>query len=529
MRIFLSGPMGTGKSTVAIEVARLCGAPVLDLDSLIENAERRSVTQLFAERGERAFRDLEAIHVRRVIAEHDRCVVALGGGTVTRDSTRRLLLGNGTLVTLVVPAAELARRLANAEDRPLLVGGDREQIIATLLAERRGAYAESHAAIDATAPPAEVAQRVLAAVEQDAVVVALGERTYPVLIGRNVRDSVASRLRQSARPPSKVILVTDTVVGVLHAQPVATALSAVGVPVVTVELPPGEAAKHIGSVQLIWDAALKAGVDRDACVVGVGGGVVGDLAGFAAATILRGIGLVHVPTTLLAMVDSAVGGKTGFDTPEGKNLIGAFHQPRFVVSDIEVLSTLPIEERRAGLAEVVKSAWLDCEASVAQLERDAALLLRGDPDATLRAVRMAVRLKARVVSGDEREGGERALLNLGHTVGHAIEAAAGYQGMRHGEAVSLGLVAAFRLARSLGQPDLHLERVTQLLHALGLPTDVDRHLSERTLSFIASDKKRGSGKLKFVVPGVPGATGLVSLALDDIGRRVAGGLSVEKL
>lgn len=529
MRIFLSGPMGSGKSTVASEVAKLIGAPAVDLDSLIASSEGRSVSQLFAERGERAFRDLEAEHVRRVIAAHDHCVVALGGGTVTRETTRRMMLGSGTLVTLCVPVSELVRRLSQSDDRPLLLGRDRSQTLIDLLSERRVAYAECHAAIDAVDAPAIVAQRVVDAAKQEALIVALGERTYPVLIGSGVRDSLASRLRESPRPASSLLFVTDSVVAGLHANALEAACLAAGVRVVKVELPPGEAAKHIGSVQLIWDAALKAGVDRDACVVGVGGGVVGDLAGFAAATILRGIGLVHIPTTLLAMVDSAIGGKTGFDTAEGKNLIGAFHQPRFVLSDIDMLSTLPLEERRAGLAEVVKSAWLDSEASVAQLERDAASLVIGEPECTLRAVRMAARLKAAVVSGDEREGGERALLNLGHTVGHAIEAAAGYRDMRHGEAVSLGLVAAFRLARSLGHPAVHLERMTRLLDTLGLPTDLDRHLSGRTLSFIAADKKRGAGKLKFVVPGIPGATQLVSLTLDDIGRRVAAGAPVEKL
>lgn len=521
--------MGTGKSTVAAEIARRCGLSLFDLDAQIEAETGESINEIFASRGERVFRELEAQQVRRIVESNERCVVALGGGTVVRRDTRRLLLESGVLVTLRAPVAELVERLAKSEDRPLLAGDDRSRVLSTIIEERRSAYAECHGEVDASGAPSDVASRVIELAQVGAVIVSLGERTYPVVIGAGVRTGFAARLLKTKRAPSSVVLVTDTVVGELHGRSVASELASAGVRVVCVELEPGESAKHIGSVQAIWNAALHAGVDRDACVVGIGGGVVGDLAGFAAATILRGIGLVHVPTTLLAMVDSAIGGKTGFDTREGKNLIGAFHQPRFVLSDVEMLATLPLEERRAGLAEVVKSAWLDGEASVAQLERDAAALSAGDQEATLRAVAMAARLKARVVSGDEHEGGARALLNLGHTVGHAIEASLGYHDMRHGEAVALGMVAAFRLACTFGKPARNLERMTSLLQALALPTDVDRYLSERSLSFIASDKKRGEGKLKFIVPGFPGETEVVPLALDDIARRVTASALVEKL
>jgi 3-dehydroquinate synthetase len=245
--------------------------------------------------------------------------------------------------------------------------------------------------------------------------------------------------------------------------------------------------------------------------------VVGDMSGFAAASLLRGVPVGHVPTTLLAMVDSAIGGKTGFDTPHGKNLIGAFHQPSFVLCDTECLSTLPAIERQAGLAEVVKSAWIDGEAAVAELERDRVALASGEPAATERAIRMAARLKTRIVTEDERESGARALLNLGHTVGHAIEAFEGYGGLRHGLAVALGMVAAFRVAVRLGRLDAEqLERLTRLLSALGLPTNVDPYLRPEVRAFIGADKKRRADKLTFVLPGRPGDVRLHTLGIGEL-------------
>jgi 3-dehydroquinate synthase len=252
-------------------------------------------------------------------------------------------------------------------------------------------------------------------------------------------------------------------------------------------------------------------------LIGVGGGVVGDLAGFAAATLLRGIRVAHVPTTLLAMVDSGIGGKTGFDTRHGKNLVGAFHQPSFVLCDVHVLSSLPRDERRAGLAEVVKSAWIDGEASVAQLEADADALALGDEEATTRAIRMAAQLKARIVTEDERESGARAHLNFGHTLAHAIEASSGYAGIRHGEAVSIGMVAACRVAVRMGrmQPEA-ASRVERLLDKVGLPTRVEPFLSDRVLSFISADKKRKGEKVDFVSPGAPGDIRLVPLPVTEL-------------
>ena len=275
--------------------------------------------------------------------------------------------------------------------------------------------------------------------------------------------------------------------------------------------------KNVTSVEQIWDTALEAEVDRRAILIGVGGGVIGDLTGFAASTLLRGVALGQVPTTLLAMVDSSVGGKTGFNRPRGKNLVGTFHQPKFVLCDVETLSTLPGEERIAGLAEVVKSAWLDSEESVAMLERDAEALTAGDADATIRAVRMSIRLKSRIVHEDEQESGRRMLLNLGHTVGHGLEAASEYRGIRHGEGVALGMIAAMHVAHRLGRGrSEETERLTRLLGKLGLPTNLDERLNKRALGFIGSDKKRRGDSIYFVIPRLPGQTEVELLSLDEV-------------
>ena len=521
-RVFISGPMGSGKSRVGKALAELWRTACVDLDERIERSAGASVAQLFEREGEARFRALEAEELERVLRDPEARVVALGGGTVTRHASRRALLGAGTLITLRASLDTLCARVGAGRDRPLLQGTDVRQRLSTLLAERAEAYSECHAEVNSDdRDPWAIAEEIDRVVSDAPIVVPLGLRSYRVEVGPGVRHALGDRLR-AVSSGQHVVLVTDSGVWEPWAVRIERALEELGKTVITVRLPAGEEHKNLDSIARIWDAALGGGVDRDAFVLAVGGGVVGDMAGFAASTILRGIAFGQVPTTLLAMVDSSVGGKTGIDRPEGKNLIGSFHQPRFVLADIEMLTTLPVEERRAGLAEVVKSAWLDGEASVKLLEESAQELAAGDFVALSAAVRMSVALKARIVTEDETESGVRALLNLGHTVGHAIEAASGFGALRHGEAVALGMVAAFRLAERLGRASKeHTTRVTELLARLGLPVQVDRYLDERTLAFIGADKKRKGGKLRFIVPGAPGECALVPLALDEIKRLVA--------
>lgn len=521
MRIFLSGPMGVGKSTVARALARRLGLTALDLDARIVERAGRPVAEIFEQEGEAGFRARERQELARVLAEPDGQVVALGGGTAADEATRRLLLGRGVLITLDAPVAELLQRVGQGGGRPLLSGRDPRAGLEAVLRVRAAAYAECHARVDtADRDPERVAEAVAEVATDPPVVVPLGERSYAVEVGAGVRARAGARVREHASGGLAVV-VTDAGAARWAAEAGAS-IEGAGRELARVALEAGEEHKTVAAVERIWDAALEAGLDRDGIVVGVGGGVAGDLAGFAASTLLRGVALGQVPTTLLAMVDSSVGGKTGFNRPQGKNLVGTFHQPRFVLCDVETLSTLPEAERRAGLAEVVKSAWLEGEAAVAMLERDAEALLAGDEAATTRAIRMAVGLKARIVTEDEREAGRRMLLNLGHTVGHALEAAGGYRRLRHGEAVALGMVAAFRVGMGLGaaRPE-QAERLAALLRRLGLPWELDVHLDPHALTFVGTDKKRRGGKVRFVVPAEPGETRVLPLERDRLTRWVA--------
>ncbi|MGF1468758.1 MAG: 3-dehydroquinate synthase [Sandaracinaceae bacterium] len=521
--VYLSGMMGTGKSTVGRLVAARLGRPFVDLDAEVEEEAGRPIAAIVARQGEQAFRRLEGERVAALVEREDAPVVALGGGTVAHEESRARLRRSGTLLTLTAPPRVLAARIGADRARPLLARADghpmtddeRAATLARLARERQDAYEEAHGVIDVDRrSPDEVADAVLAVVRSAPVLVPLGRRSYRVLVGRGVRAEVERAIAHW----SSALVVTDANVAEPWARPLARAL---GAPVEI--LPPGEAHKTIATVDRIWRAALASGVDRAGGLVAVGGGVVGDMTGFAASTLHRGVASVQVPTTVLAMADASVGGKTGVDRPEGKNLVGSVHQPEAVLADLDTLTTLPAEERRSGLAEVVKAAWIEGEDAVAALEGAAPALAAGEPEALGPAVRRAVALKAEVVAEDEREGGRRRVLNLGHTVAHALEAASGYA-LRHGEAVALGLVAAFQVAEALGDAGASAQRrrLSALLDALGLPTDVAGRLTPDVLDRFGADKKRVGTTLHAVVPGRPGEVTVTSLEVGALRRMLAG-------
>ncbi|MFN9772853.1 MAG: 3-dehydroquinate synthase [Burkholderiales bacterium] len=330
------------------------------------------------------------------------------------------------------------------------------------------------------------------------VSVSLGERSYPILVGAGLLADCAPLATLAAG--RMVAVVTDSNVAALHARPVVAALRAHAASVAEVVLPAGEAHKTWDTLNRIFDALLAARFDRDALIVAVGGGVVGDMAGFAAAVYQRGIEFVQVPTTLLAQVDSSVGGKTGINHPLGKNMIGAFHQPRLVVIDVATLATLPDRELSAGLAEVVKHG---ASADVAYFDAVAAALpaLRAkDPAALADAVARSCEIKASVVERDEREGGLRAILNFGHTFGHAIEAGLGYGEWLHGEAVGAGMVMAADLSRRLGLvDDASARRLREVVEAAGLPVRGPAWSAARYVELMSVDKKAKQGTPRFVL------------------------------
>lgn len=340
--------------------------------------------------------------------------------------------------------------------------------------------------------------------------VELGARSYPVYVGSGLL-SADSLLSQHLRGRS-ALLVTDETVGPLYHAVLTPALRAVAYDIVV--LPDGEAYKDLQHWEQILDRLVAGRYPRDSAVIALGGGVVGDIAGFAAACYMRGVDFVQCPTTLLAQVDASVGGKTGVNHAAGKNLIGAFHQPRAVIADVDTLATLPARELAAGCAEVVKYGLLGDASFFAWLEGHAEQLRDGDTETLTRVVATSCAQKAEIVAADEREGGRRALLNLGHTFAHALETATEYRRLLHGEAVAIGMTLAAELSQRLGlcTPDV-AERTAALLERLGLPTEPPPELSaERLVALMYGDKKTRSGRLRLVL-------------LDGLGRaRVAGGI-----
>jgi len=334
-----------------------------------------------------------------------------------------------------------------------------------------------------------------------------GFAAYEVVVGRGLLQEAGARV--AALKPTRAYIVSDETVAAIHGETVRASLEAAGLATGLVTVPAGEASKSFEQLEAVLDRLLAEGLDRKSIVVALGGGVVGDLAGLTAALFMRGIDFVQVPTTLLAQVDSSVGGKTAIDTPRGKNLIGAFHQPRLVLADIEALATLPVRQVRSGWAEVLKHGLI-CDAAFFDWLGDAspsggARGAEGDPDALERAVIRSVEIKAQIVGEDEKEAGRRALLNLGHTFGHALEAELGFgDALTHGEAVALGCAMAFRYSARQGLcPAADAEKAEAGIRAAGLPTrlaDVDQVFNaEALIGRMAGDKKAEGGRLTLIL------------------------------
>ncbi len=326
----------------------------------------------------------------------------------------------------------------------------------------------------------------------------LGENTYDIRIDCGSLSSLGSQCAERGLA-GRVALVTNPAVAALYADQVRQALAEAGNDVTLIEIPDGEEYKNSTTLNRVYDELIEAGLDRNSFIVALGGGVVGDLAGFAAATYLRGIPFVQVPTTLLAQVDSSVGGKTAIDHPRGKNLIGAFFQPRLVLIDTDTLKTLPLREFRAGLAEVAKYGIALDNGFFEFLEQNNVSIQKMEQESLVRVILTCCQLKARIVEMDEKESGLRAILNYGHTLGHAIETLAGYRQMVHGEAVALGIVLAARISRTLGYCNDHdVNRITTLLSGFGLELSPPRVEADRLRDALLKDKKSRSGSISFI-------------------------------
>ena len=513
--ILLSGLPATGKSTVGRLAAAKAEVPFVDLDSAIEAEAGMCVPEIFATRGEPLFREIEAKVLRALLHDGVVRVVALGGGALVPRALRHEALDVATIVTLDAPIPTLLERARPLESRPLLAAGDAHATLVRLRELRAEAYAETHATLPTDDRDLDgLADAALATGQRAPGLMPLGRRSYAI----DVVDDAPERLTDvlAALAPSKLVFVSDSNVERARGAALRPVRRSLAIPAVDVVLPPGEENKNLAAVSTLWDAALGSGIDRDAVVVAFGGGVVGDLAGFVAATLLRGLRCVQVPTTLLAMVDSSVGGKTGFDSHAGKNLIGAFHQPAAVVADVAHLTTLPPRHRAAGLAEVVKIALCTDASLFVACEEHAAALASGDSAILRSIVRRAIAAKARVVRDDEFEQGRRALLNAGHTAGHGLEAAGGYTRWLHGEAVAAGLVFELRWLAERGLASAELaSRTEALLVALGLPVRATTTEWAQAAAFIAADKKRRGRSLVIPTAKILGAGALERVPLAD--------------
>ena len=470
-RIVITGPSGAGKTTVGEALARLLDWSFVDLDDTIAASAGRSVAAIFAEEGEDGWRARETAALALALRA-ERVVIATGAGIVERPEnlavaaearawTLALDASPETTLDRIHAQAE-ARGLSIGELRPMLAGPDPLDRIRALHERRAPRYALADDVVNVDgATPSHVAARALAGLivagrlapegaETRACHIAAGAG-YDAVTGWGALADLPDQLT-ALKLPLRLSIVTDSSVGTLYAEPLTRRLRQAGFDPATFTVPAGEASKSRASLDAIHDWLAERRAERGEALLALGGGVVGDLAGFAAATWLRGVPLIQLPTSLLAQVDASIGGKVAIDHPRGKNLIGAFYQPRLVVADTATLRTLPERQRVEGWAEVIKhGAALDAN-YFAAIERDAEALLAVRPAETTATIARSVAIKGGITGGDEREreGGQRALLNFGHTLGHAIETVTGYSAWLHGEAVSAGMVFAARLGVRLG-------------------------------------------------------------------------------
>ncbi|MDD3019986.1 MAG: 3-dehydroquinate synthase [Alphaproteobacteria bacterium] len=522
--IVLVGMMGVGKTTVGRLLASRLGWSFYDTDDEIVRLVGKSISDIFSEDGEPAFRELERTTIKHLLSQGP-CIISSGGGGFTVPETTQAIKERSLALWMDAPIHLLVDRTKSG-DRPLLKHGNPEDVLQNLLDRRRVYYAQAHVhVLDDGLTPEEMANRVLLQIREylydrasdqekesfvpDAMcmTVTVTDRSYPIFIGSGLIKQPELWLAHELQGRDAFIItdynvrerITDSFVKTL--KPLMKSVS-------MMELAPGEQTKSFERYQAVLEWMIDNGVKRDSVVFAVGGGVIGDLAGFAAATIMRGVDFIQVPTTLLSQVDSSVGGKAAINSKSAKNIVGTFYQPRTVVIDLDTLMTLPRREWLSGYAEIVKYGLIGDEAFFEWLGENGALMLDGNLSQTMRAIETGCHKKAEIVAKDEKEkSGERALLNFGHTFAHALEANAGYDGtLLHGEAVSIGMVLAARLSQRLGylaQDDV--DKIYNHLHSLGLKTEI-RDVGFKTLvtvddliSAMKKDKKTDVHGLKFVI------------------------------
>ena len=524
--IFLIGLPGSGKSTIGRILAQRLNKPFFDIDVLIERECGEHISTIFEHYGEQYFRSCESRLLAQVAQSEENAVVATGGGVITKAENRSLIRSRGVSVYLMVDPQTALDRLNRQhhekqaqgevpEIRPLLIGSDPLKSLRTLLQDRSIWYEDAHFTCSTlNKSTQQVAQEIIAMFISSGELV--GEppildvqrihvdKGYNAVVEWGGLGRLPLHLKKLNLPP-RVFLITDSHIHKLYASMIMGTLSSAGFEPQLYTVPAGEVSKSQEQLSALYDWLIKQRAERGEAIIALGGGMVGDLVGYAAATYLRGVPLVQVPTSLLAQVDSAIGGKTGINHVMGKNLIGTFYHPRLVLVDPATLLTLPIRERTEGWAEVVKYGIILDTELFARLEEYADTLREfTHPPATLlcQIVMNCIALKAAIIEEDEREQGRRTILNYGHTVAHALENVAGYGEFLHGEAVSLGMVVAGSIAQQAGLfPEAELVRQNKLLEALGLPTSYAGSVHVKDiLSAIQLDKKVAGKQVRWVLP-----------------------------
>lgn len=501
--IFIYGPPGSGKTSVGINLAQRLNLPFIDLDRTTEANSGMTIPFIMEQQGESAFREMESAALRAAL-DNEESVIALGGGSLLRDENRAMVEQHGRIILLLAEIETLLGRLdSDVNKRPLLMG-DMQENLSRLLSRRDAHYKSFPLSIQVDNK--SISQITLEAQTALGRYRLSGMGHYDVVVQDNLIELVGDLLlRHGLKNP---IIVTDENVKRFHAEKVAASLQGSGFKPKVITIPAGEAYKTLDTINSIWHGFVENGLDRKSTVIALGGGVVGDMAGFAAATFMRGVSWVVLPTTLLSMVDASIGGKTGFDLPEGKNLIGSFYPPRLVLADPQVLKTLPEEELVSGLAEVVKAGVISGPVLFQMCSHGFNHAI-GNLEYI---VKRAVAVKVQIIEEDPFENGIRTKLNLGHTVGHAVEKASGYR-IRHGEAVAIGMVAEAKLAERLKVAGKGLsDAIAETLRGLNLPIAIPGGLSHHEIIRAMSlDKKKANGIVRFALPVEIGRVDMVDV------------------
>ena len=500
--IFLYGPPGVGKSTFGKILARNLKLPFIDIDRVIEMNAGMSIPQIMEKQGESFFRDFESAALKNLTNEQE-SVIALGGGALLREENRAFAESRGKVVLLMADAETLFQRINKSHNKRPLLAGDLRTQLSSMLARRSEHYNSFALRVEGDGKTGDENAQEIQILLGRFHLSAMGE--YDVIAGRleHIGDLLFVRGLQTP------ILVTDENVAALHAEKVIASLNQAGFKPKIITIAAGEEHKNLDTVSCLWKSFLENSLDRKSTVIALGGGVIGDMAGFAASTYMRGIDWVGVPTTLLSMVDASLGGKTGFDLPEGKNLIGAFHPPKLVLADAQLLKTLPEAEFISGLAEVVKHGIISESELFALCSRGLAWIKSNLEE----MVRRAMAVKIKIIEDDPYEKGIRAALNLGHTVGHALELTSRFE-LRHGEAVAIGMVIEAKYAERIGISKKGLSKeIENVLFDLGLPVDIPKELPrEEIIRAMRNDKKKTANAISFALPVEIGKVELVDVS-----------------